>query len=186
MLSRAIGGAYGYGADIGGYFDLTTPPTNKELFLRWAEWAALSPVFRLHGSGLSGTHTPWSYDPEALRVYEQLSRLHLRAVPLILSLWRISSRTGMPVTRPRWLAYPNEPAARGQDQEWLLGPDVLVAPVVSAGARSRSVYFPRGCWHSPDGGETQVGPKSASVPAPLARLPYFVRCGSAPFAAGSR
>ncbi len=62
MLGRAVDGAYGYGTDIGGYYDLTTPPTTKELFLRWAEWAALSPVFRLHGSGLHGTHTPWSFD----------------------------------------------------------------------------------------------------------------------------
>ncbi len=60
MLSRAIGGAFGFGTDIGGYYDYTTPPTTKELFLRWAEWAALSPVFRLHGSGRTGTHTPWS------------------------------------------------------------------------------------------------------------------------------
>jgi alpha-glucosidase (family GH31 glycosyl hydrolase) len=186
MLNRAVGGAYGYGTDIGGYFDLTTPPTTKELFLRWAEWAALSPVFRLHGAGPTGTHTPWSYDEQTLRVYKELSRLHLRAVPLILSLWRIATRTGMPVTRPLWLAYPSDPAARRQDQEWLLGPDVLVAPVVSAGARSRAVYFPRGCWRALDNGETHVGPASAPVPAPLTRLPYFVRCGSAPFAARAR
>ena len=62
MLNRAIGGAFGFGTDIGGYFDLTTPPTTKELFIRWAEWAALSPVFRLHGAGPTGTHTPWSFD----------------------------------------------------------------------------------------------------------------------------
>jgi len=57
MLGRAVDGAYGYGTDIGGYSDLFTPATTKELFLRWAEWAALSPVFRLHGSGIHGTHT---------------------------------------------------------------------------------------------------------------------------------
>ena len=62
MLNRAIGGAYGFSTDIGGYFDLTTPPTTKELFIRWAEWAALTPVFRLHGAGPTGTHTPWSFD----------------------------------------------------------------------------------------------------------------------------
>ena len=61
MLNRAIGGAYGYATDIGGYYDYTTPPTTKSLFLRWAEWAALTPIFRLHGAGRTGTHTPWSY-----------------------------------------------------------------------------------------------------------------------------
>ena len=59
MLNRAIGGAYGFTTDIGGFFDVGPyEPTTKELFLRWAEWAALSPFFRLHGSVAAGTHTP--------------------------------------------------------------------------------------------------------------------------------
>jgi alpha-glucosidase len=146
MLNRAVGGAYGFGTDIGGYFDLTTPPTTKELFLRWAEWAALSPVFRLHGAGPTGTHTPWSFDRQTVRVYKRLSRLHLRSVPLIMRLWRHASRTGVPPTRPLWLASPHDPRARRQYQEWLLGRNLLVAPVVTDGARSRRVYFPAGCW----------------------------------------
>jgi alpha-glucosidase len=180
MLNRAIGGAYGYGTDIGGYFDLTSPPTTKELFLRWAEWAALSPVFRLHGAGPSGTHTPWSFDGETVAVYSQLSRLHLKAVPLILRLWRKAERTGMPPTRTLWLAYPGDPSARTQDQEWLLGPDLLVAPVVEQGATSRSVYFPRGCWRDPATGQRHVGPGSAIVAAPLTELPRYFRCGTNP------
>lgn len=181
MLSRAVGGAYGYGTDIGGYFDYSSPPTTKQLFLRWAEWAALSPVFRLHGSGRSGTHTPWSYDRQTLRTYIALSRLHLRAVPLILKLWRRAERTGMPITRPLWLQYPGDARARAQDQEWLLGPDVLVAPVVSPGAHRRAVYFPRGCWRAPGGGRRYRGPLERTVRAPLTVLPYFFRCGTRPF-----
>lgn len=186
MLSRAVGGAYGFGTDIGGYFDYTSPPTTKELFLRWAEWAALSPVFRLHGSGRSGTHTPWSYDAQTVRTYNALSRLHLRAVPLIMRLWRQAARTGMPVTRPLWLEYPGDARARTQDQEWLLGPDVLVAPVVAQGARSRDVYFPTGCWRAAGTGSRYHGPREASVGAPLTRLPYFVRCDTRPFATSGR
>jgi alpha-glucosidase (family GH31 glycosyl hydrolase) len=180
MLSRAVTGAYGFATDIGGYYDLATPPTTKELFLRWAEWAALSPIFRLHGSSLAGTHTPWSYDAQTVRVYNRLSRLHLRAVPLILSLWREADRSGMPITRPLWLAYPHDRAAWRQEQEWLLGQDVLVAPVVTEGATSRSVYFPAGCWRSPSGHRTYRGPRSATVSAPLTDLPFFVRCDTAP------
>jgi alpha-glucosidase len=180
MLNRAVGGAYGFGTDIGGYFDLTTPPTTKELFLRWAEWAALSPVFRLHGAGPTGTHTPWSFDGQTVRVYKRLSRLHLRAVPLIMRLWRHASRTGVPPTRPLWLASPHDPRARRQDQEWLLGRNLLVAPVVTDGARSRRVYFPAGCWRDPATGRRHLGPGSATVSAPLARLPRFVRCGTHP------
>lgn len=179
MLGRAIGGAYGYSTDIGGYFDLFTPhPTTKELLLRWAELAVFTPFFRLHGSLLAGTHVPWRYDNQTVRIYDRLAGLHQRAVPLILRLWREAERTGMPPTRPLWLAYPHDPQAARQDQEWLLGPNLLVAPVITEGAAGRTVYFPVGCWHSPVTGRTIRGPQSTWVSAPLGDFPYFSRCGT--------
>jgi alpha-glucosidase (family GH31 glycosyl hydrolase) len=180
MLNRAIGGAFGYSTDIGGYFDLFGP-TTRELFIRWAQWAALSPLFRLHGSLLAGTHTPWSYDQQTVNIYEQLVALHLAARPLILKLWRQADRTGIPITRPLWLAYPTDPIAAHQDQEWLLGPDVLVAPIVTQGATSRTVYFPAGCWQRPGRSARITGPASHTVPGTLSQLPYFFHCGTRPF-----
>ncbi len=91
MLNRGIGGAYGFTTDIGGFFDIPYGATSKELFIRWAQWAALSPMFRVHGSVAAGTHTPWSYDQETLRIYKRLSDLHRRAEPLIMRLWRRAS-----------------------------------------------------------------------------------------------
>ncbi|MFN8112789.1 MAG: glycoside hydrolase family 31 protein [Solirubrobacterales bacterium] len=178
MLNRAIGGAWGFTTDIGGFFDIPYGPTSKELFVRWAEWAALSPFFRVHGSVDAGTHTPWSYDEETLRIYRRMAGLHRRAEPLIDALWRDGRRTGIPVVRPLWLAYPSDPRATLQDQEWLLGPDVLVAPVVAEGATSRRVYFPQGCWQG--AGERHRGPGYETVEAPLGRLPWFSRCGASP------
>jgi len=181
MLNRAIGGAFGYATDIGGYYDLTTPPTTKQLFLRWAQWAALSPIFRLHGSGRAGTHTPWSYDRQTVNVYRALSLLHERAAALILRLWREADRTGIPPTRPLWLEFPGDPRAAAQQQEWTLGDDVLVAPVVTRNAVRRAVYFPSGCWRDPETGLTEHGPRAAVVNAPLTVLPYFFRCGTEPW-----
>jgi sulfoquinovosidase len=183
MLGRAVDGAYGYATDIGGYYDYTTPPTTKQLFLRWAEWAALSPIFRLHGSGRSGTHTPWSYDRQTVRAYIALSRLHQRAMPLIMRLWRQADRTGIPPTRPLWLQFPGDRRAASQTQEWMLGPNVLVAPVVSQNASARRVYFPSGCWRSPQTGRKVHGRRSARIHAALTQLPYFLRCRTRPFAA---
>jgi sulfoquinovosidase len=181
MLNRGIGGAFGFTTDIGGYYDYTTPPTTKELFLRWAEWTALSPIFRLHGAGRSGTHTPWSFDLQTVRAYRALSLLHEHAAPLILRLWRQADKTGIPPTRPLWLEFPGDRRAAAQQQEWTLGDDVLVAPVVTEGATSRTVYFPAGCWRDPQTHLTERGPRSATVGAPLTRLPYFFRCGTDPF-----
>lgn len=182
MLNRAIGGAYGFGTDIGGYFDIGPfQPTTKELFLRWAEWAALSPVFRLHGSVSAGVHAPWTYDQQTVDIYNALSDLHLSAEPLILKLWAEAVKTGIPPTEPLYLAYPDDPRAAAQDQEWLLGPDVLVAPVVTEGAGSRAIYFPRGCWRRPADGQVVHGPRELTTGAALADLPFYFRCGTQPF-----
>ena len=184
MLNRAVGGAYGFTTDIGGYFDVGPyQATTKELFARWAEWAALSPFFRVHGSVAAGTHTPWSYDAETLGIYKAMAALHLRARPRLLALWREAERTGVPPTRPLWFEFPGDARAAREEQEWMLGPDVLVAPVVDEGASAVDVYFPSGCWEAGDTAERYSGPAGIRVQAPLARLPYFFRCGTQPFGA---
>jgi alpha-glucosidase (family GH31 glycosyl hydrolase) len=181
MLNRAVGGAFGYTTDIGGYVDLLTGPPTAELYTRLSEWAALTPYFRVHNSSASGTRMPWSYGARVLARWKALAALHHRATPLIRRLWRAGRHTGLPPTRPLWLVAPETPGARDESQEWLLGPDVLVAPVVRQGARSRSVSFPRGCWVRPAGGRMLRGPARIRVAAPLGRLPYFFRCGHRPF-----
>ena len=185
MLNRAVGGQYGYTTDIGGYFDVTTPATTPELFLRWAAWAALSPVFRLHGSVLNGEHTPWSYGPQVEDGYRRLAQLHRSAAPLIGRLWAQADGTGVPPLRPLWLGAPGDPQAAVQDQEWLLGDDVLVAPVVTPSATTRTAYLPAGCWRHQGTGVAYSGSRSVTVPAPLGTLTYFFRCGTTPFAVGT-
>jgi alpha-glucosidase (family GH31 glycosyl hydrolase) len=181
MLNRAVGGAFGYSTDIGGYLDRFNPPPDEELWTRWHEWAALTPYFRLHNSQTSGTRMPWSFGDAGYARWEALARLHERAIPLIRRLWEEGRRTGVPPTRPMWLAFPDDPQARAVDQQWTLGPDVLVAPVVDRGATAWPVYFPRGCWEHPETGQRFSGPGRRTVDAPLGRLPYFFACGKRPF-----
>ena len=119
-----------------------------------------------------------------VRAYRRMARLHLRARPLILRLWRVAVRTGIPPTRPMWLQFPRDRRAASQDQQWMLGRDLLVAPVVTEGARARAVYFPRGCWRSASSGRRLRGPATRTVAAPLGRLPFFLRCGTRPFQGG--
>jgi alpha-D-xyloside xylohydrolase len=183
MLNRAIGGAFGFTADIGGFFDVGPyQATTKELFIRWTEWAALSPFFRVHGSVGAGTHTPWSYGPETLRIFKRYATLHRRAAPLIRRLWREARRTGIPPTRPLWLAAPGDARAAAQDQEWMLGDDLIVAPVVIRAAVSRDVYLPAGCWQRDGRGRRLTGRRTVTAEAALGQLPWFVRCGTRPLA----
>jgi alpha-glucosidase len=181
MLNRAVGGSFGYTTDIGGYVDLLTGPTDAELFTRWSEWSALTPYFRVHNSPTTGERMPWSFDPQTYDRWVAMARLHQRAQPLIRRLWRAGRRTGIPPVRPLWLEFAGDRRAAQQDQEWMLGGDVLVAPVVTQGAARRDLYVPRGCWTRPDTGERVRGPGSRAVAAPLGRLPYFFRCGTKPF-----
>ena len=180
LLNRAVGGVYGYTTDIAGYVDQLTGPADAELFTRWTQFAALTPFMRVHNSVASGTRMPWDYDEATYRRWVAAVRLHRRAIPLVRRRWRVARRTGMPPLRPLWLAAPEAPGARTEDQEWLLGDDVLVAPVVVRGARTRDVSFPAGCWRDARTGHRYRGPRRATVPAPLHALPHFTRCGTRP------
>lgn len=180
MLNRAVGGAFGYTTDIGGYIDTVTGPPSEELYDRWTEWAALTPYFRVHNSASTGVRMPWSYGDATLARWKAMAALHESALPLMRSLWRNGRRTGLPITRPLWLSAP-EAQAFGRNQEWMLGANVLVAPVVTEGDTTRLVALPGGCWVHEPSGQRFTGPGSATVPAPLGALPYFFRCGTRPF-----
>lgn len=181
MLNRGLAGAWGFTTDIGGYFDYVSPATTKELLIRWAQWAVFSPYMRLHGSITAGTHMPWNYDDETIEIWHQLATLRLKALPYFKHVWAESQVSGLPLARPMWLAFPDDMALKDEDQQWLLGSEILVAPVVTEAATRRSVGFPAGCWQHGETGLRYIGPSRQDVDAPLASLPWFHRCGAAPF-----
>lgn len=181
MLSRGATGSYGYNTDIGGYFDFHVGAASAELYTRWSFWAALSPVFRVHNSSSNGVRMPWFYGKETLEHWRKAAELHLKAAPLIMRLWQEAQTTGVPPVRGLWVEYPKDKRARQEDQQWMLGPNVLVAPVVEQGAKTRDVYLPKGCWRHVESGTQFEGPRDVTVSAPIDSLPYFFKCGSNPF-----
>jgi len=181
MLNRGLSGAVGFTTDIGGYFDFVTPATTKELLIRWSQWAVFSPYMRLHGSVNAGTHMPWNYDDETLAEWKRLTDLRYRARGYIAKVFRDANASGLPVARPLWLAFPGDAKAAASTQEWMLGDDLLTAPVVTEGAVTRSLYLPAGCWQHGESGQQFQGARTIEVPAPLRSLPYFTRCGTRPF-----
>ena len=147
-----------------------TPPTTKELFLRWAEWAALTPFFRLHGSVLAGTHTPWTLRRRRrVRVYRALAAAARSAPrPLILRLWRAAVAHG----------HAADAAAVAGGARATRGPRARTRSGCSArtcssrrwsqqGATSRRVCFPRGCWQRLSSDERIRGPGSETMDSPL-------------------
>jgi alpha-glucosidase len=175
MLNRAVGGAWGFTTDIAGYADFLGPAT-KELFVRWSEAAALTPFFRVHNGPINGPLMPWSFDAETEDVWTSMATLHQAMAPAFVSAWSEAVQTGMPVVRPLWLADPGSAATPHNDDEWLVGPDLLAAPVVVEGATSREVWLPAGCWQEHGQGAQVTGGVAITVSAPLDELPWFQRC----------
>jgi alpha-D-xyloside xylohydrolase len=136
MLNRAVGGAWGFTTDIAGYLDVDGRAASAEFYLRWSQAAALMPYFRVHNGPIAGPRMPWSYDAATLEAWKAAARLHQRVVPEILAAWDEALATGMPVVRPLWLVDPASARTPHNDDEWLLGPNLLAAPVLAEGARS--------------------------------------------------
>ena len=180
LLSAGLAGLPFWGTDIAGYmtFGLTAPST-KELYLRWTELGALCPIMRTH----HGTARPrnWHFlkDTPTLALYTRYARLHTALAPYWYRLAQIAVESGTPLARPLFLEYPELPPTWAlPPDEFLVGSDLLVAPVVRAGQRSRACYFPPGVWYDWWTGQSVAGPGWHRVWAPLDRIPLFIRQGS--------
>jgi len=176
-LSAGVSGFPFYGSDTGGYIHA---PPDKELMTRWFEQTALSSVMQV-GNGASTV--PWElggpdgYDEEMLDWYRTYARLHLRLWPYEWTLANEMPRTGRPIQRPLGLEYPELDVGPEDEFEYLFGEDLLVAPVVADGAREKDVLFPPGTWLDFWDGTAYEGPARRTVPAPLGKLPLFLRAG---------
>ena len=185
MLNLAVGGSYAFTTDVGGYLDLYSPQTSPELLVRWSQLAAFTPISRIHNSTGKGSVYPWERDGQTLDTYRRYARAKVRLIPLVDRWARRASRRGTigPV-RPLVLDDPS-PAARAVEDEWLLGRDLLVAPVVVQGATSRRVYLPAGSrWErlvvGGDGrlvptGDVARGGRTVIAPAPITDIPIYRR-----------
>ena len=155
----------------GGEFKSFLPgaPFSQELFVRSAQVQALSPMMQISAS-------PWRVlDAEHQQVFLAAVRLRQAHAAEFVALAKRAAKDGEPMMRTLEYAYPGCGYARVSD-EFLMGEDLLVAPVVGKGAKTRKVLVPPGRWLSDDGKEV-VGPVEIVVDAPLARLPHFKRIG---------
>ncbi|HZC74027.1 MAG TPA: TIM-barrel domain-containing protein [Jatrophihabitans sp.] len=158
--------------DIGSFKGKHLP---DDLYDRWVQFATFQPILRLHSD--HGDRLPWDYgaaqDPAT-----KFLRLREALVPYTYTLAAEATQTGLPIARPLYLDYPDQPAAYDNGTEYLYGPDVLVAPVTTPGAIAQQhVWFPPGRWTDYFTGATFTGPASATINEPLDRMPVFVRAG---------
>jgi alpha-D-xyloside xylohydrolase len=178
MQRCAFMGLQYWGSDIGGYSNFG----DREVFARWIEIGALSPLMRFHGKG---TDAPWdmptepNVDQEMIDIYRRYVVLHHALADYQQRLARDAHRTGAPLVRPLVFNYPDDPDVADRWDQWLLGDDLLVAPVWQSGARSRAVYLPEGKWVDFwDRSRVVEGPAELTEDVPLGKLPLFVKQGS--------
>ena len=160
--------------DIGGYVHY--PHYDPELFIRWMQWGVFCPVFRTHTKRPEAE--PWSFGEAVLDQVRAIIRLRYSLIPYLTQLMHEAATEGLPMVRPLFMEFPHDPDSVGRDHQFMLGTDVLVAPVLQPGIRQKDVYLPPGDWF--DGWELQRlrGGRSVSTFAPLARVPYFIRAGA--------
>lgn len=172
LAQSLTGHAYTCPDMIGGgeYTSFTNADFDAELFVRYAQASALFPMVQFSAA-------PWRILPAGhLSLCLEAAKLHERLGQEILALAKESARTGDPIMRPLEFDHPGHGYASITDQ-FLLGPDILVAPVLVKGATTRTVDIPPGTWRADDGLEF-TGPTTVEMDAPMARLPWFRRMGT--------
>jgi alpha-glucosidase (family GH31 glycosyl hydrolase) len=158
--------------------DIAENGHSKELWTRWVEFGALTPIMRDHPwDRPEGAINIWR-DAETIETFRQYARLHLSLFPIFDTYAHEAAITGLPIMRHLLLEYPDDAKAYDCDYEYLIGDKILVAPVIEQAATSRSLYLPQGSWTDYWTGTVLEGGRNITVAAPLRQIPIFVRSGS--------
>ena len=179
-LSLAMSG-YGMAhSDVGGYTTMKKRLSrDKELLLRWEEMNAFSPLYRFHEGNQPVMNVQFDADEELYSQLEKFTNTHVRLKGYIKELVDENVNKGTPVMRPLFYHY-DEPRAYTESLEYLLGRDILVAPVIDKGATTKTVYLPEDEWvHLYSGNEFDGG--MVIVGAPVGEPPVFIRKDSERF-----
>jgi alpha-D-xyloside xylohydrolase len=188
-LNIGLSGIPWWTTDIGGFIggDVDAPYF-RELIVRWFQYGAFCPLFRLHGARAStadwwdtaGPNEVWSFGEQAYGIIRELLFLRERLRPYVLELMRQAHEKGAPPMRPLFYDFPADEVCWEIEDQFMFGPDLLVAPVLFEGARSRRVYLPAGTgWRDAWTDEELAGGQWIEADAPLERIPLYVRAGRA-------
>jgi alpha-glucosidase len=162
------------GADIGGF----QGHSNAELFLRWMQYGTLTPFCRNHSEIGNVDQYAWTWGDVVTDLVRDAIRLRYRLLPYLYAAFLTAAETGAPVQRPLVFDHQDDPAVRDLDDEYLLGSDLLVAPVFVAGATARHVYLPAGGWYDWHTEELVTGRRWLLVDTPMERIPIYARAGA--------
>ena len=197
-LNMGMAGIPWWTTDIGGFHGgVGDDGEFRECFTRWFQYGTFCPVMRLHGD--REPHTPplsdqttgggccpsgapneiWSYGEEIYEICKDYIEIRTKMLPYIRTQMELAHSKGIPPMRPLFFDYPGDEKAWAVEDQYLFGPDILVAPVMYTGMRSRKVYLPTGSkWKNAWTNEVLDGGQSVEVAAPIEKMPFFIRDGA--------
>ena len=194
-LNMSVAGIPWWTSDIGGFLGGDISDTKfRELLVRWFEWGAFCPVFRMHGERspwhereeefINGVrqltsgqdNEVWSFGEDNFEILKKYLFLRERLRPYIRECMDEASLSGMPVMRPLFFDFYKDKTAWKIEDEYMFGPDILVAPVMEENTSERKVYLPEGAiWTDANTKKAYSGGQNVTVPAPLDIIPVFIR-----------
>ena len=194
-LNMGLAGIPWWTTDIGGFHGGNIhDDAFKEVLVRWFAYGTFLPVMRLHGfrepfkpalsdkgggKQISGAENEiWSYGEEVYEICKKYIELRERMRPYVRTLMAEAHEKGTPVIRPLFYDFPEDKKTWEIGDEYLFGPDVLVAPVLYENVREREVYLPEGEWRNINDGTAYTGGRTILAPAPYEAIPVFVKIGS--------
>jgi alpha-D-xyloside xylohydrolase len=196
-LNMAMAGIPWWTTDIGGFHGgHVDDPAFHELMIRWFQWAVFTPIVRMHGhrdpitppaepfrDGVAQCDTGagnelWSFGEGVFAILGRFAALRERLRPYVAALMRTAHAAGDPPMRPMFYDFPEQARSWEVDDQYMFGPDLLVAPVVAAGVVERDVWLPEGDWIDAWTGTPEAGGRTIRCAAPIERLPVFVRAAA--------
>jgi alpha-D-xyloside xylohydrolase len=178
-LNLSVAGIPYWTTDIGGFVSANPDdPSYRELYIRWFQFGTFCPIFRAHGTRTTNQNEIWSYGPNAQKILTEYDKLRYRLMPYIYSLAWKTTNEGYTILRPLVMDFRSDTRAQNVADQFLFGSAILVNPVTEPGAESRHLYLPDATWYDFWTGSSTKGPRAIDAPAPIERLPLFVRAGS--------
>lgn len=192
-LNMGLAGIPWWTTDIGGFMtDNAGDPAFRELLLRWFEFAVFCPILRMHGDRGPHDIAPlsdkewgggylftghdnelWSYGEEAFSIMKKQLNLRLSLKPYLAKLFEESRQNGSPLMRTMFYEFPEDKICWELSDQYMFGPDYLVAPILHAGEFARDIYLPSGNWKNINDGTVLTGAQTVRCAAPLESIPVF-------------
>jgi alpha-glucosidase len=164
------------GSDVGGFIN---DPTN-EMYVRWVQLGAFTPFFRGHAAPKTKAHEPFSFNDKAVEYSREAIQLRYKMLPFWYNEIYNSSQTGLPVMRPMFFNYQTDDNCYASDAQYqfMLGENLLIAPVIVSTDKFKKLYLPEGRWYDLSEKKSVDGGKWLVVEVPLNKIPVYIKQGS--------